>query len=49
MKGYSQLHVEVASVKHDELKIIAIKTGQNQKQLIDEALNYLLEKYKQLA
>ncbi len=47
MSVYSQLHVEVASKKHNDLKIIAIKAGKNQKELIDEALDYLSQKYKE--
>lgn len=46
MAKYDNLHVEIDSNKSDDLKIIAIRSRQTKKQLIDEALDFLREKYK---
>lgn len=48
MSKISQLHVEVATTKHDDVKIIAVKSKRSQKDLIDEALDFLRQKYQDL-
>lgn len=44
---FTKLNVEISGQKHEDVKIISVKTNKSQKVLIDEALDFLREKYKQ--
>ena len=46
MTVFSRLNTEISTKKHKELKLIAIKTDKSQKELVDEGLDYLRDKYK---
>ncbi len=47
MTVFSQINHEVITDTKRNIKIIAAKRGVTQKELLDEAIAFLLEKYKQ--
>lgn len=44
---FSQIHAEVSHIKHQDVKIISAKTGKSKKELLNEAVDFLIEKYKE--
>lgn len=47
MSVFSQISHPLPTVKHKDLKVIAANTGKTQKDLINEAIDFLFERYKE--
>ncbi len=47
MENFSHMHATISNTTHDNIRIIAVKVGKTQKELMCEAIDLLLEKYKE--